>query len=283
MKQQVQRFWLQLDSSGRMMGVLVIIFFMVQVQNLVFGETYSAVDTWALPKQWNEFLSRPWTLLTFGWVHVQPLHLISNLIFIAGASRLFLHLFSSARWWHIWWAGTLTSGISYLLAGIVFPQIAIGYLIGASAGIMALIIYVCAYQPELPVHLFFGQIKLKYIGAVLVIIDLFSLWSNISGAQLAHLVGALVGLIYAINLRQGRDLTQWSLIHWNRTSSNKKSHLKKVYQSKGPKKSTGELSGIQAAHQRKIDAILDKISASGYDSLTQEEKDFLFQQGPDHV
>jgi len=82
MKQQVQRFWLQLDSSGRMMGVLVIIFFMVQVQNLVFGETYSAVDTWALPKQWNEFLSRPWTLLTFGWVHVQPLHLISNLILL---------------------------------------------------------------------------------------------------------------------------------------------------------------------------------------------------------
>ncbi|MEY3599692.1 MAG: hypothetical protein RLZZ463_469 [Bacteroidota bacterium] len=283
MEKSIQSFWRSLDTSGHMIVFMVIIFLGVQLQNWLFGASYSGVSLWALPKQSSEFLSRPWTLFTYGWIHLQPIHLVSNTIFVLGASRLFLHLFSPARWWHIWWVGSLTAGLLYILAGLVFPEHTGGYLVGASAGIMALIIYVCAYQPELPIRLFFGQIKLKYIGIALVVIDLIGLWGNLSGAQLAHLAGALVGLIYAINLRQGRDLTQWSFPRGRVKSTNPKSTLKKVYQSKSPKRSNIESNATQMANQRKIDAILDKISTSGYDALTPEEKNFLFQQGPDHV
>jgi membrane associated rhomboid family serine protease len=283
MEKRIQSFWRSLDTSGHMIVFMVVIFLGVQLQNWLFGAPNSGISWWALPQQLSEFLSRPWTLFTYGWIHVQPIHLVSNTIFVLGASRLFLHLFSAARWWHIWWVGSLSAGLLYVLAGLIFPELAAGYLVGASAGIMALVIYVCAYQPELPIRLFFGQIKLKYIGIALIVIDLVGLWGNVSGAQLAHLSGALVGLVYAINLRQGRDLTQWSF-PWKRTqSTTPKSPLIKVYQSKSPQRSTIESTPTQMANQRKIDAILDKISTSGYDALTPEEKNFLFQQGPDHV
>ena len=147
-------------------------------------------------------------------------------------------------------------------------------MIGASAGVMAVLIFVCTYTPETEIRLLFFNVKLKYIGIALVAIDLVMIPYGNAGGRISHLGGAILGYIYAKNLSQGTDIGYYFEKLWQYiVSFPPKSHLKTVYKSK--KKSSKDIK----VDQREIDAILDKISNSGYESLTKNEKETLFNAG----
>jgi hypothetical protein len=112
-----------------------------------------------------------------------------------------------------------------------------------------------------------------YIAIAFVALDIIQIPNGNAGGHLAHLGGALIGYLLTTKLQQGSGLIYWIeglFVH------KKQKPLKTVYKNKnGSKTKTGNPKDQQA----KIDKILDKISKSGYETLTKEEKDFLFKVG----
>ena len=181
--------------------------------------------------------------------------------------------------------GVIAGGLLFLLSYNIFPAL-IGFkaaLIGASAGVTAVLIFICAYIPNQIVRVFFFNVKLWYIGAFFVIVDLIQIPNGNSGGHLAHLGGAILGYVYARQLLRGRDIGAGFSSFLQGLGNlfkkkEKRSPLKTVHR----RKKTSVQSKVnydKAARQRKIDAILDKISKSGYESLSKAEKDFLFKAG----
>ena len=150
---------------------------------------------------------------------------------------------------------------------------------GASAAVSTIFVAIATKIPRYALRLrFFGSVELWLLATIWILLSVLQLANHDNGAAIAHLGGAAFGFIYAKQLAQGNDIGQWFeqlLNYFGQFLKPKKSPLKTVY--KSPKKRTKkEVSKIK---QQKIDAILDKISKSGYESLSQEEKDFLFTAG----
>jgi hypothetical protein len=201
------------------------------------------------------------------------------------AARIFFNYFGSRRFINVYFLGVISGGALFLLAYNLFPAFynSQSPLIGASAGVMAVLIYVCTYIPQQEVRLFFFNIKLWYIGAFLVLLDLVMIPLDNPGGRIAHLGGALLGYFYARQSHEGKDLGAGFsklLDQLGGLFEKKKAPMKTVYR-KHRKGSTGPIDYDRETRQRKIDGILDKISKSGYDSLSKSEKDFLFKAGND--
>jgi hypothetical protein len=208
------------------------------------------------------------------------------LIYFVG--RIFLNLFDARRFLNVYLLGVIMGGLFFFLGYNIFPAFfnVNAYLIGASAGASAILIFICAYIPNQEVRLIFFNVKLWYIGAFVVLMDLIQLpASGNAGGHLAHLGGALLGYFYARQLVKGSDIGAGFSIFLDAIvnlfkGSEKKASLKTVYKSKmGGGTTTSKAQYDKQSSQKKIDAILDKISKSGYESLSKAEKDFLFQAG----
>ncbi len=240
-----------------------------------------------LPTDFFEFIYKPWTILTYGFVHYGFIHILFNLLVLFFVSKIILNLFKPKMALSIYFLGIIFGGLTFLLVYNVLPNgilnPAIG-LVGASAGVRALLIFICAYMPQTEVRLAFWNIKLMYIGIALVIIDIIGLWSTNQGGSVAHLGGSLLGYVYAAQLAKGTDIGTGfeRFMEWieNLFKTKKRSPLKTVYKGKSNtvaghnKKEFNEFN-----KQKQIDLILDKIGKSGYESLTKEEKEFLFKVG----
>lgn len=235
-----------------------------------------------LSADWGELLFKPWTILTYSFMHSGFFHLFWNMYLLYFASRLFLNLFPSRTFFNVYFLGVLIGGLTFLLSYSVFPafQNSSPIMVGASAGVMAVFIFMAAYSPDLEVRLIFFNVKLRYLGIAFIVLDIIQIPYGNAGGHLAHLGGAALGYFYVLRLNQGVDIGLPFESFTSRLLNlfNKKSNLKTVYKNKSSKVGK-ERASIEAIDQHKIDAILDKISKSGYDSLSQKEKDFLFQAG----
>ena len=148
-------------------------------------------------------------------------------------------------------------------------------LLGASAGVMAVVIGIASHIPHYSMRFrFIGNVKLLYIAVVLVVMDLVQIPTGNAGGHLAHLGGSLLGLVMTKYFNQGSDLITW-MDQW--LTKKEKRPLKTVY--KSTKKKANQKKETKSEEQVRIDSILDKISKSGYDTLTKEEKDYLFNAG----
>lgn len=238
-----------------------------------------------LPKGFDDYIIQPWALITYSFFHGSFMHLFWNMLLLFFVGRFFLMIHPTKRFISLYILGAMAGGLLFLLSYNIFPVFSgvNSSLIGASAAVMAVMIFVCTSMPHQEVKLFFIlNVKLWYIGAALVLLDLVSLPFSNSGGHLAHLGGALLGFVYAKKLQQGDDMGRGIYMIMDSVSSlfskSKKAPMRTVYRSKKSRKGNArEISD----HQKKIDAILDKISKSGYESLSREEKDFLFNAGKD--
>ena len=149
-------------------------------------------------------------------------------------------------------------------------------MIGASAGVMAVFIFICTYTPDHEIRFIFINLKLKYLGIAYFILDVIQIPYGNSGGHLAHIGGAVLGFLYARQLAKGKDIGASFQNIWYAVFQKKQ--LKTVYRST-QKKSSLTKNEKEGEHQNKIDTILDKINKSGYDSLSKEEKDYLFRAG----
>jgi membrane associated rhomboid family serine protease len=241
----------------------------------------------ALPKDFFDFILKPWSILTYGFAHIDLWHLIINLFILYFVGRSFSNLFNVKLTLNVYFLGILFGGLAYMLVYTIFPNGILktaGPLVGASAGIRATLIFLCAYMPNKEMRLVTINIKLMYIGLVLVALDVLGLFGNNSGGNVAHIGGDLLGYFYAVQLKKGTDIGKGferfmdSILSF--FSKTKKSNLKTVHKSKKKgfaghtKQEFGEFN-----KQKQIDIILDKISKSGYETLSKEEKAFLFRAG----
>lgn len=240
------------------------------------------LDWLSLSKSGSEVLLKPWTLLTYGFTHYSFIHLFFNMVVLYFFGRSFSNLFKEGISLKVYILGILSGGFAFVLVYNLFPSgilNTVGSLVGASAGVRAIIIFLCTYLPNKEVRFFTFQFPLKYIGIAIVLFDVPGLFSANSGGSIAHFGGSILGYFYATQFQKGTDIGAFIdriTAYFSRTTAPLKTvHKKKKTSFAGKKKEEFD----RFTHQKQIDLILDKIGKSGYESLTQPEKDFLFRAG----
>jgi membrane associated rhomboid family serine protease len=237
------------------------------------------IKWFALPSNFNEFLHKPWTIITYAFIHERLFHILSNLLVLYYIGNLFLNFYTKKQFLNFYFLGAITGGIVFLLNYYLSNKLG-APLGGASAAVTTIFVAIATKIPRYAIQLrFIGSVELWVLAAIWVALSILQLTNVDNGGAMAHLGGALFGFIYAKQLNKGNDIGKWfeTIIDYfvNLGKSTKKSPLKTVYKSrKRTSKNT-----VEKSKQRKIDDILDKISKSGYESLTQQEKDFLFRAG----
>jgi membrane associated rhomboid family serine protease len=232
-------------------------------------------------------LWKPWSIFTYAFCHSSILHILFNLIMLNFAGRLFLIFFNQKQLLSLYFVGSLFAGIVFLLSYMFFPALTnvTTALVGASASVMAILFATVSYSPFMNIRLmFFGNVKLWHIASVLIVIDLFQLPLENTGGHLAHIGGAFFGYIYIRLLKNGTDICNWFIsildIFSSIFGSRKSKPFKKVHRTyKTPAVKRASKIVTKDKVQQQIDEILDKISQSGYDSLSSDEKEFLFKAG----
>ncbi|UII75281.1 rhomboid family intramembrane serine protease [Flagellimonas sp. HMM57] len=274
----------RLNIAEKLIALNVLIFILDGLALALLG---GSVASWFhLPKDFMGFLGQPWSIITYSFFHAGFGHIFWNMIMLYFTGRIFLNLFDAQRFINVYFLGVIVGGLVFLLSYNIFPTLlnTNTALIGASAGVTAVLIFICAYIPNQEVRIIFFNVKLWYVGAFFILVDLIRIpYGDNVGGRLAHLGGALLGYIYARQLLKGIDIGSGfgklrnAIAQWFKPRD-KKAPLKTVYK-KNTAKSKSAKDYDKEAHQRKIDAILDKISKSGYESLSKAEKDFLFKAG----
>lgn len=228
-------------------------------------------------------LWKPWSLLSYSFFHSGIMHIVFNMIVLNFSGRLFMTYFTQKQLLGLYVLSAIFAGITYL---VVFYVLNISApIVGASAAIMAILVATTTYHPLMDLRLLIiGNAKLWHITAVIIIIDLMQLRSENMGGHISHLSGAFFGFIFIKLLQNGTDLSKIvSSVLYFFTNLFKKSTttpFKKVHKNYNkPLIKTAIKIVAKDKSQQQIDEILDKISQSGYDSLTKEEKAFLFKVG----
>jgi len=290
-------FWNEIKMQYRMGGVVEkLIYFNVALFAIpyvllgifsLFSIPFSFMQWVSLSSDPSDLLWKPWSILTYAFFHGGIFHILFNLIILFFISRLFLTFFTQKQLLNVYLVGALFAGGIYIISYLIFPAL-ISYkatLIGASGSVMAVMFATTTFAPQMQVRLLLiGTVKLWHIALFYLVIDLISLSSSNTGGHIAHLGGALFGYLFVKNLQRGNDITAWFggfidyVANGFRTKPSHKKHFKKVYHNTPPKPSSKP---AKDKTQQQIDEILDKISKSGYDSLTKEEKEFLFRAGKD--
>ena len=258
----------------------------VNVVVFLVGLVLPSVLRWfELPSDAFNALVNPWSIVSYAFVHYDFLHLLFNMLWLYVIARMFLNLFSPKRALNIYFLGAISGGAMFLLGYALLPSFFGGNssLVGASAAVRALLIFLCAYMPNQDVRVFMFNLKLWYIGVGLVVLDVVGLFGVNAGGNLAHIGGALLGYVYATQLVKGNDIgsgfERFADAIANLFKPSKKAPLKTVHKNKSKVGGFKKSDFSQFNNQKKIDIILDKISKSGYDSLTAEEKELLFRAG----
>jgi membrane associated rhomboid family serine protease len=249
-----------------------------------FTSGFFNYPTWlAVSSEPMTALYKPWSLITYAFFHQGFMHLFFNMMVLHFSSRLFLTFFTQKQYLGLYLLSAVFAGLVYVLSFYL-----LGFsstMVGASAAIMALLVATTTYQPLMEIRLLLiGNVKLWHITGVLLLLDLLQIQLGNMGGHIAHLSGAFFGFIYIKLLQNGTDLSRivTSVIDFfaNLFSPKKRTPFKKVHVN--PKKPAAKQTGkivTKDKTQQQIDEILDKISQSGYDSLTAEEKEFLFRAG----
>jgi membrane associated rhomboid family serine protease len=241
------------------------------------------------PQDLGVLVTRPWTVITYMFAHHGVGHIFFNMLMLWFSGQLFQNILGDQRLLGTYLLGGLGGLALYLAFYNLMPMYAgNGWIVGASASVMGILVCIAAYRPQMIVHLvLFGPVKLMYIAGVLVLLDLVLLRDGgNSGGHIAHLGGALYGYLAALLLDKGRDpglaVGRFIGTVGDRLRPGARSRMRVV-------RTQRSRVSVDAGHrpprqekQARVDAILDKISRSGYDSLTKEERDFLFKASKDH-
>ena len=246
----------------------------------LFNFSNLSLISWVeLSPKLSSLLFKPWTLITYSFFHTRISHLFWNMLMLYYTGNIFLNLFKKETFINIYFLGVLFGGFLFVFSYLIFPafQDSFPSMIGASAGVMAVLIFVCTYTPETEIRLLVFNIKLKYIGIALVATDLVMIPYGNAGGRISHLGGAILGFVYANKLSKGNDIGLFFERFWKKgLTFFYKKNLKTIYKSDNR---SSTIKNKFQHNQAQIDHILDKISNSGYESLTKKEKETLFKAG----
>ena len=286
LKDQI-RFRVQQMNSAEKLILLNIICFIfplfLKTLFFLFAIPYGTfISFFELSSDWRTLFFRPWSIVTYSFIHSGFFHLFWNMYLLYFSSRLFLNLFSVKIFLNVYFLGVVVGAFTFLFSYALFPafQNAAPSMIGASAGVMGIFVFICTYSPDQEIRIIFFNLKLRYLAIGFVLMDIIQIPYGNAGGHLAHLGGAGLGFLYAQRLQNGIDigLPFERFIAKTTDLFKKKPTLRTVHKKKISRKTKSTMTS-DTLHQKQIDSILDKISTSGYESLSQKEKDYLFQAG----
>ncbi|MFD2162050.1 rhomboid family intramembrane serine protease [Paradesertivirga mongoliensis] len=279
MKQSMfKELWNKMFYSGSRLylfiGINVIVFLVLGILRLEYLFTRDiAITNWlqlnlSVPADLEKLLYKPWTVATYMFAHTEIFHFLINMLVLYWFGRIFEDFLNGKQFTFIYLAGGLFGALLFLLFYNIFPAFEdskyVSILLGASGSIMAIVVAIATLVPDYSVRLLlFGDVRLKYLALVYVLLDVISIAGTNPGGSIAHLGGSLFGYIFIKQLQNGND--------WSKMFQSRK-RLKVVKNSGIP-----PVSSSRVPEQELIDQILDKISRSGYNSLTQQEKEQLFK------
>lgn len=245
------------------------------------GFAFSYFDYVALSSNTIVFITKPWTILTFNFFHAGVFHLIFNVLVLHFSGRLFNTYFTDKQLFGVYLLGGVFSGLTFIVLYFVFGKVSL--LVGASGAIMALLMATATYAPFMLLRIpLLGIVKLWHVAFFILVMDLIQLPLENMGGHLAHFGGALFGFIYIKLLQNGVDMTKPISMFLDQLATvfkpKPKTPFRKVHRNT-EKKSVHSSGQNTDMTQKQIDEILDKISQSGYDCLSKEEKEFLFKAG----
>lgn len=282
-------------TSGNPVNVIIFInacvFLLITTVKIIefFGNTGGAIygtvmEQVLLRDDLLNLLTHPWTLITHMFAHEGVFHILFNMLFLYWFGHIVQEFTGNKHIWPLYIFGALSGAFLLLLVYNIFPgvQARIPYVqaLGASAAVNAIVIAAATLVPDFSLRLlFFGDVRLKWIALAVVLLNYVGIAGDNPIGALGHLGGALFGFVYVRQLRVGNDMSNpfYQVVYFFRRL------FEKVLPSKRPRvvhkrnNRTAPKPEVNKDKQAKIDAILDKISQSGYDSLTKDEKAFLFQ------
>ena len=282
----------QRHNNGHVQLILinVVVYLVVAVLFVVseisqFPELFGAIHRIiAIPAPLIEFLQKPWTIITYAFVHdwTGILHILFNMLFLYWFGKLFVEYLGSDKLIAVYFLGALAGAIAYLIVYNVIPyyeaRIPGGGMVGASAAVYAIVVATATLLPDYTFFLLFlGPVRIKYIAAFYIVLSFLGSVGANEGGNVAHLGGALIGFVYIKQLQAGVNWGSWitAVIEWCKGLFSAKPKVKVTYRKEATAsaKKAGKTSTVS---QDEIDTILDKISDGGYESLTKEEKEKLF-------
>lgn len=264
------------------LGVFLVISIAQALLGL-FNVNTEWVDSLMLPAQVSTFAHRPWSILTYMFFHKSFIHILFNLLMLYWFGKLFLQYCSQHDLVGLYILGGIAGGATYIIAFNLLPKFApvigLSLLLGASASVMAITIATAVFAPNQTMRLvLIGDVKIKWIALVSVLISLMQINAENAGGELAHIGGAVAGYIFAIEYKKGKNITDWinkilhriaNLIH----GAGRKPKMKVSYTTR---ENDQEYNYRKKQENDEIDKILDKIKSSGYESLNDDEKGKLF-------
>lgn len=236
----------------------------------------------AIPAPILEFFQKPWTIITYAFVHDWSgvFHILFNMLFLYWFGKLFVEYLGSDKLIAVYFLGAFAGAVAYLIVYNVIPfyvdRIPSGGMIGASAAVYAIVVATATLLPDYTFFLLFlGPVRIKYIAGFYIIVSFLGSVGSNAGGNIAHLGGALIGFLYIKQLQAGVNWGSWitATIDWCKGLFSPKPNVKVTYRKEPSAKKASKASSIS---QAEIDTILDKISDGGYESLTKEEKEKLF-------
>jgi membrane associated rhomboid family serine protease len=250
--------------------------FITVFQGLYKGQQNFLVQWFALDDNLDKFLTKPWSIISYGFLHADFVHLIFNMITLYFIGNLFIQYFSQKQALTFYILGTLFGGSLYVLSQNYFPLFEgmDSSLVGASAGISAIFIGIATYMPNYQIKIrFIGFVKFWHLAVIWLSFDVLGLIGANAGGSFSHLGGSLFGFLY-VHRASNKKINLFGV--FTSLFKRKENPLQTVHKSAKRKQNTTKRS---APNQEQINSILDKISKSGYDTLTKTEKEFLFKQG----
>ncbi|WP_303920957.1 rhomboid family intramembrane serine protease [Draconibacterium sediminis] len=273
----------------RLIYINIGVFLLLKIIGVFFllsGLSMPVYDWLSVPSVTEVLAQRPWTPITYMFLHQGFIHLLFNMLGLYWFGQLFLYHFEGDKMLGVYLMGGLWGAFLFILAYNVFPafeSIRVPML-GASASIFAILVAVAFYDPNREIHLFFiGGIPLKYVAAFYVLLSVIGISSTNAGGNIAHLGGAFWGWFYIYQLRKGKDMGAGLVNLVNKIGEflgglfKHKSKMKVTYRK--PPRDDHEYNRQKHQQQDEINRILDKIAKSGYESLSKKEKELLFKQG----
>lgn len=247
---------------------------------------YFITDLLGIPAAAGRFIFRPWTIISYMFTHIEFFHILFNMLWLFWFGKIFLQYMSSRQLFATYIMGGISGAVLYMISFNLFPVFsdALPYsnAIGASASVMAIVTATAMYVPNYSIHMIFlGRVRIFYIALFLFVLDFFMIRSGNAGGHIAHIGGALWGVAYIYMLKKGSDISAlFQGLSFNKFrntfTKKKKSPFTNVYSNEHPMNDE-QYNKEKAKNQDEIDKILEKISKSGYESLSKEEKELLFK------
>jgi membrane associated rhomboid family serine protease len=253
---------------------------------------YKGIFDWfILPAEFGKLADRPWTILTYMFMHDGVLHLLGNVLWLWAFGYILQDLAGNNKLVPLFLYGGFAGALLFVLANNIFPALSAKIdgrtLQGASAGVMAIAIATTTLAPDYRVFpMLNGGIPLWVITVVFVIIDFASIPTANGGGHIAHIGGAAIGFVFVLQLRKGNDWSAWmnrffdwctNLFNPDKKEWKKTAKKENYYNTKG----TQPYKKVANVTQKRIDDILDKINQQGYRFLTDEEKEILKRASED--